>query len=607
MATQPQFDDFNIVPNGYAAFDATSLKNLIIQRLNTNAVFTDQNYEGSNISSIIDIVAYSYHVLLFYLNQTSSESLFSQASLYENVNKIVSILNYKPIGIQTAILSFNAEATSNLSAGIYTIPRYSYFTINGINYSFNSDITFNVPISGGELISLENQTTLFQGTYVEYPLYTASGNPFETITLTVVDTNGNNALIDHSNIDIYVMDNTQLNPVWQQYSSTPSLFLESSSSLKYEIRLNENGRYEIKFGNNITGKQLNSGDNVAIYYLQSDGKAGEVGPNTLNNNQLFLYNTQQFSQIQANTTTSGSNLINPSQSSYLTFTNTNASTQYSDKEDVDSIKTNAVNTFQSQYRLITTTDIENYIVQNFSNIICSVFAVNNFTYLNGHINYLIQLGITQPNRDSRVLLNQVKFATSCNFNNIYVYAVPNINQVTSLTTRTNYLNTSQKQLIINSLNPYKLATVNIVINDPVYMTVDLGVANSSEELTPDIGNQTYLQITINPSSLNNSQSIQQQVNNIFINYFSNTNNNLGLLINISDLSAQILNINGVISIQTIRGSLIIPGINLLLYNSVYPDADISIVQQNTQLQYFQFPYLNNQLNFLNKINVVTGL
>jgi hypothetical protein len=606
MAQQPQFDNFNVTQNGYAAFDATSLRNLIIQRLNTNAVFTDQNYEGSNLSSLIDIIAYSYHVLLFYLNQTSSESLFSQATLYENVNKIVSILNYKPIGIQTAILSFNASSTTNLPLGTYTIPRYSYFTVNGINYSFNADITFSNTVSGSVLTSLQDQTTLFQGSYIEYPLYTATGIPYETITLTVVDTNGNNALIDHSNIDVYVKDNTQLNPTWKQYSSTPSLFLENTNAEKYEIRLNENDRYEIKFGNNITGKQLNAGDNIAIYYLKSDGVAGEISSNILNGSQLFFYNSPQFINIQANTTVPGLNLLTTTQASYLNFTNTNGSTQYSDKENVDSIKTNAVNTFQSQYRLITITDIENYIVQNFSNIICSVVAINNFTYLNGHVAYLLNLGANQPTTDSRVLLNQIKFATNCNFNNIYVYAVPNVKQITSLTTRTNYLNTSQKQLIINSLDPYKLTTVDIIINDPVYMAVDLGIAYQGETLTPDIGNETTLQITIDPSIQNNIQSIRQQVNSIFTNYFSNTKDNLGLLINFSDLSTQILEIEGVINIQTVRGFLVIPGISLLLYNPVYPNADISIVQQNTQLQYFQFPYLNNSLDFINKINVVAN-
>ena len=105
MAT---FNDFTLSKDGYVAFDALSLKSLIKTRLNTNRIFTDQNFEGSNISSIIDIIAYAYHVLIFYLNRTSSESTFTTAELYENINKIVKLISYNPVGFQTSILSFLA-------------------------------------------------------------------------------------------------------------------------------------------------------------------------------------------------------------------------------------------------------------------------------------------------------------------------------------------------------------------------------------------------------------------------------------------------------------------------------------------------------------------
>lgn len=73
--------EYNLPKNAYANFDAVSLKQFIIDRLNENPKFTDQNYEGSNLAAFIDIIAYSYHVLMFYLNQTSSESMFSQTTL----------------------------------------------------------------------------------------------------------------------------------------------------------------------------------------------------------------------------------------------------------------------------------------------------------------------------------------------------------------------------------------------------------------------------------------------------------------------------------------------------------------------------------------------
>ena len=160
--------DFNLPTNAYTAFDALSLKNLIKDRLNQKSFFTDQNYEGSNLSSMIDIVAYSYHVLLFYLNQTSSESTFTETELYENINRIVKIIDYKPVGQQTANLSIKASGNSSLGLGTYTIPRFSFVNVGGIFYSTKEDITFSKTVAGAEtLTDLQNNNLLYQGQYQE--------------------------------------------------------------------------------------------------------------------------------------------------------------------------------------------------------------------------------------------------------------------------------------------------------------------------------------------------------------------------------------------------------------------------------------------------------
>ena len=182
-----QDSNFAINQQGYAAFDALSLKQLIVDRLNQTSTFTDQNFEGSNISAIIDIVAYSYHVLLFYLNRTASESLFSQATLYENINKIVKELNYKPIGYQTSLLTFETKADKSLDKDTYSIQRYSYFTLNGINYSFTSDVSFTKETTSEEFLQeFSRNNLLSQGIYVEYPPYFAIGDDFETLSVAFV-------------------------------------------------------------------------------------------------------------------------------------------------------------------------------------------------------------------------------------------------------------------------------------------------------------------------------------------------------------------------------------------------------------------------------------
>jgi len=392
MAT---FENYNLNPDGYIAFDATSLKSLITTRLNTNNVFTDQNFEGSNLASIIDIVAYAYHVLIFYLNRTGAESTFTTAELYENINKIVKLINYNPIGNQTAILSFLATAQATLPASTYTIPRYAYFTVNGSNYSFNNDITFTKLTDTTEaLTELQENNLLFQGSYQEYPTYVAVGEPFEVLTMTVVDTNGENIPIDHFNIDVYVKNNTVREPVWEKWQVSQSLFLERANSKVYEIRLNENERYELRFGNNVTGKQLNTGDEVAIYYLRSDGTRGEIGSGILNNNKLFFYSSPRFNAIQKDTTPTNLTLINQNQANSINFSNIDASTTFVKRESVESIKTNAVNTFRSQYRLITSEDFTNYISKNYRNIISSVKVINNWDYVSGHLKYYFDLGVS---------------------------------------------------------------------------------------------------------------------------------------------------------------------------------------------------------------------
>jgi len=597
---------FKISNNSYAAFDATSLKNLIIDRLNNSGVFTDQNFEGSNINQVLDIVAYSYHTLLFYLNQTSSESLYSQATLNENINKIVKLLNYNPVGVQSATLNFNATAPSNLAANSYTIPRYSYFVTNGIQYSFNKDATFTKAITASEnLTEFSDNNLLYQGSYVEYPVTASTGEPYELLTITSIDRGGNNIQIDHFNIDVYVKDNTKLNPTYTQYRPTESLFLEQPGSLVYQIRYNENGRYDIKFGNGTFGKQLTQGDEIAVYFLKTDGPAGEIAAGSIDNRQLVLYTSERFQNILTDTIAQNLAVVTSEEAGLLQFSNITPSTKFAEAEGVNSIKENALNTYKTQFRLSTTGDVETYVKKNFNNIISSTKAVSNTDFIGGHLKYYFDLGVEKPSMASRLMLNQVKFSSSCNFNNIYIYAVPRINLITSLTTRVSYLNNTQKQFIIDKLNPYKISTSEIVPTDPVYVEVSFGLGNVGETITPSIVNETTLEIVVDGALRRNFSSIQTQVTKIFTDFFKTTNDNLGVLIDLTELSSKIITIEGVQNFRTVRTSsnlrLQFPGISLLIFNPVYPETDIAVVQQNLTLPYFKFPYLGNAINFANKI------
>lgn len=603
-------NQFEMPFNAYAAFDALSLKSLMQQRLSQGDNFTDQLFEGSNFNSFLDVIAYSYNVLLFYLNKTGSESLYSQSTIYENMNKIVKSLNYNPVGNQSCVLSFSALGTENLTPNVYTVPRFSYFTLNGINYSFTNDATFLKGSNGVEsLEQLSENNVLKQGIFVEYPIYIASGDPFEEFTIVSVSEAGVNDIIDHSSIFVFVKDESNR---WSEWNRVSNLYLESPTSTTFECRFNENQRYTLKFGNDITGKRLKAGYQVAVYYLKSDGSSGEIGPSVLDNNQLFLYNTPLYNNLMSNVRDANQNFLNAQQASNIVFSNPYASTSFTVLENTDAIRTNAANTFKTQYRLITTTDYENFIKTNYSNLIKDVKVVNNWEYLAEHVRYLYNLGLKTPSLDSRVLYNQLTFSDSCDFNNIYVYMVPRIQNNTLFS---NFLPTGLKDLVINGLQEVKMTTAEIVVMDPVYTAVAIGVASNAEinnfELTPDIVKETRLLIGRDPNSRLNPQTIKDRVSNILKKYFSRENTKLGQQINLESITSQILSLEGVTSItcrRNVNGQIVdVDGLSFLVWNPVYsaPKEDIKILTQTVQLGYYKIPFLYNFDDVLNQIDVVT--
>ena len=589
--------DFNLSRDDYTAFDAKSLKELIQTRLNQGGVYTDQNFEGSNMSSIIDVVAYSYHLLLFYLNQTSAESMFTDTNIYENMNRIVKLIDYKPKGYQTSLLSFDLVATSQLPIDAYTIKRYSYFVAGGNYYSFVDDSTFNKTVAGNQsLNNFSSENLLREGQYFEYPQVLALGEDFEKVILSVRSEDENIDInIDSDSIDIYIQD-ADTNAI-TEFNETTNLFLEGPDSNVYEKRLNENGLYEFKFGNGIFGKKLNAGDSILIYYIQSSGETGIISPGILNGNKLNLYITPRFELISSNIFNNTFNFVTQEQIQNLNFSNTLQSTEPIEKEGVESIRNNASKNFQLQNRIITLQDYNNFLQTNFSQVLKSFSVVNNNDYVDSYLNYFLNIGLNKPNDDSRVLFNQVNFNSINQANNIYLFLVSKFSNVDA-NDNLNYVSTSQKTSIIKSFTEQQQANINVVPVDPVYTSFSLGVRSSEfENLSKNISDESFLVIKRDILSNASIEAIKERVNNIFINYFDNLN--LGDIISLKDLSNQIFAIGGIEEIKTRRvidniAENEVEGLSLLVYNPIYPNNDINILTNDLKLPFFKYPYLSGK-------------
>lgn len=598
-----ELTDFTLPTDAYATFDAVSLKRLLIDRLNQTSFFTDQNFAASNISSLIDTFSFAYHVLLYFLNQTATEAIFTEAQLYENMNRIVKALDYNPIGAQTSNLTFNVTNTDGtLTVNTYTIPRYSFINANGKSFSLRDDVTFTQSTTGVQsLLDLSSNNLMYQGIFTEYPILIATGEAFETVTLLP----GDDVTIDHFGIHVYIKP--LATGVWEQWDRTSSLYLESAGAKKFEVRLNENKHYEIKFGNGIIAQNLQAGDSVAIYYLKSDAKSGEVGIGTIDSKPLVLFSTPQFLQIFTDIRDSNTAYVTDTQATALLFTNSNVSSQFYAGETVDDIRERAPKIFTAQYRLITAVDYRNYLLQNFANIVKDVQVVNNWTYMDGHLKYLLDtLKLSTANKNPNAHFNNILFADTCDFNNVYIYAVPQQEITNSATIRNNYLTPAQKSSIIVSMKDNKTMTTETLIVDPIYVAVDFGIVGASEILSTDAKDNTQLVITRSRDSKKNPTLIKNSVFNILVNYFKAST--LGQTVDITSLVNSILGVDGVKAIHTQRTDntdFSTVGLNLLIWNPIYPDLDIISTSSNVVLPYFKFPYLFDAVNLINKIVVVT--
>jgi hypothetical protein len=283
----------------------------------------------------------------------------------------------------------------------------------------------------------------------------------------------------------------------------------------------------------------------------------------------------------------------------VTINNDFPSTVYTAEESVDSIRKNAPKAFRSQNRLVTTSDYDTFVRSNFPSFISDIAVVDNDTFLKGHLKYLYNIGLDRPQQENRVLINQISFANSCNFNNLYLYMVPNSNLQ-------EYLTSPQKELILNELNKNKIVTSRVVPMDPVYVYLDFYIENPEISPSPnDLGN-TRLLITKDSNTRRADSAILADLQSLFSNTFNRNNSRLGQSIDIYQISTSILNIDGVQRVQTYRSDIntFVEGVSLLLWNNTYPENDSQVYTQNLNLEYFKYPIFNNVENIISRVTIL---
>ena len=321
----------------FANLDFDQIKTSIKDYLRSNSNFTDYDFEGSNLSTIIDVLAYNTYITSYNANMVSNEVFIDSATLRENVVSLARNIGYVPRSkkCSQANISFFVDTsdyasvpqTITLNKGI--VASSSDFNNESYTFAILDDIT--VPVSNDEAVF--NDIPIQEGVYITSTFTVNSFDPDQRFIL-------ENAGIDISTMRVIVKP-SEASTVTRKYSQSESLFDINSDSPVYFIQEIEGERYELIFGDGIFGKKLEAPSFIEVSYLVTNG--------SLANGISNLNFSGKLTSSRDNTA------VNSGISEITTLRDASNGESI---ENIESIKKYSTRIYSSQKRAVTTDDYE---------------------------------------------------------------------------------------------------------------------------------------------------------------------------------------------------------------------------------------------------------
>ena len=307
--------------------DFDQIKTNLRTFLQSQSEFQDYNFEGSGLSIMLDVLSYNTHYLAYLANMSTNEIYLDSADIRNNIVSLSKMIGYTPSSPRAPradvdILINNATGTS------VTMNKGTVFTTTVDNQQYqyvnNEDITI-VPVSGVYRFS---NTTLYEGTLVTFKYTVDSNDPDQRFVIP-----SNKA--DTSTLKVSVQ-NSAVDTTTTTYSFASNYSNVTSTTRSYFLQEVEDGRFEVYFGDGVSGLKVDDGNIVILEYIVTN-KSESNGASSF----TLSGNIGGFTDVAITT---------------------NSSSQGgADAETSDSIKFNAPLSYAAQNRAVTTSDYEVFV------------------------------------------------------------------------------------------------------------------------------------------------------------------------------------------------------------------------------------------------------
>ena len=326
----------------FTNLDFDQVKEQIKDYLRSNSDFTDFDYEGSNMSILIDILAYNTYISAFNSNMVVNESFLDSATLRENVVSLARNIGYVPRSRKSAkaIVNFDFKFNGNSNSVTLAKGLVVVGATNNTSFTFSipEDVIVPSPIDVGTNITVNPPRTaqfrnlnVYQGTLLR-KFFTVSGSLDQRFIL-------ENSFVDTESIRVFVRKSGSSSGL--EYSKIDNITAINEKSNIYLIQEVKDEQYELLFGDGLFGKKLDSGDIIEVSYIITDGQAGNDGTN-------FSFSASAENDAGAP--------IAPSQT--VVVSTVQPARGGGEIESVNSIKYIAPRVYSSQYRAVTAKDYE---------------------------------------------------------------------------------------------------------------------------------------------------------------------------------------------------------------------------------------------------------
>jgi len=330
----------------FSSLDFDQIKNTLKNYLKSYSNFTDYDFEGSNLSTILDVLAYNTYITSYNANMVTNEVFIDSATLRENVVSLARNIGYVPRSKKSSRTSINffADLSSiKNTPTTVTLKKGPIATSGGSfnNQSYVFGITEDITASVIDEIALFDQIPVYEGTVInqEFEVDASDSNPRFLLTNTGID-------LDTLVVKVRPTKNSTIS---LKYARQDNLFDEKTSSAVngeskiYFIQEVEDERYELIFGDGIFGQKLQNGNIIEASYIKTSGPAG-------NGISDFLF-SGRFEYTKGTTTfpvTSGISLV----------TAELPSSGGEEIESVESVRKYAPQIYATQNRALTANDFE---------------------------------------------------------------------------------------------------------------------------------------------------------------------------------------------------------------------------------------------------------